>query len=91
MVDAILRGPVRWVCPGEPNAVDEPTFGRALREMRQRAGLSQRELAERIGTTQSAVARMENGATQPKFCTLEKLAEALRQDLYVYVKGTEQA
>lgn len=41
------------------------------------AGLSQREFAERIGTTQSAVARMEKGEAEPKFCTLEKLAEAL--------------
>jgi transcriptional regulator with XRE-family HTH domain len=62
-------------------------FGRP----RPRAGLSQQELAELIGTTQSAVARMEMGAAQPKFSTLEKLAEALKRDLYVYVKGVEQA
>jgi transcriptional regulator with XRE-family HTH domain len=67
--------------------VDEPTFGRALREMRQSAGLSQRELAERIGTTQSAVARMEKGTAHPKFCTLEKLAEALQRDFCIYVSG----
>lgn len=90
MVDGMLPGPVRWVCPGEPNGVEEATFGRALREMRQSAGLSQRELAERLGTTQSAVARMENGATQPKLRTIEKLAEALKRDLYLHVRG-EQA
>jgi transcriptional regulator with XRE-family HTH domain len=55
--------------------------------MRLRAGLSQRELAERIGSTQSAVARMERGDAEPRFCTLEKLAEALSQDLLVYVKA----
>jgi transcriptional regulator with XRE-family HTH domain len=71
-------------------AVDEPTFGRALREMRQSAGLSQRELAERMGTTQSAVARMEKGIAQPKFCTLEKLAEALQRDFCIFVIGVER-
>jgi predicted transcriptional regulator len=39
----------------------------------------------------AAVARMEKGAAQPKFSTLEKLAKALKRDLYVYVKGVEQA
>ncbi len=91
MVDAAVGPRVRWLCLGEPMAVDEPTFGRALREMRQSAGLSQRELAERIGTTQSAVARMEKGIAQPKFCTLEKLAYALQRDFCIYVMGVERA
>jgi len=91
MAEGSLPGRVRWVCPGEPNAVDESNFGRALREMRQSAGLSQRELAEQIGTTQSAVARMERGTAEPKFCTLAKLAEALKRDFYVCVKGVKEA
>jgi transcriptional regulator with XRE-family HTH domain len=58
--------------------------------MRLRAGLSQRELAERIGSTQSAIARMEKGETEPKFCTLEKLAEALSRDLLIHVRAVER-
>lgn len=38
-----------------------------VREARRRAGLSQRELAERAGTTQSAIARLESGRTSPSF------------------------
>lgn len=38
-----------------------------VREARRRAGLTQRELAERAGTTQSAVARLESGRTSPSF------------------------
>jgi transcriptional regulator with XRE-family HTH domain len=69
--------------------IDESSFGFVLRELRQRAGLSQRELAERIGSTQSAVARMEKGEAEPKLCTLRKLADALNQDLHVHVRATE--
>lgn len=90
MVDGVPAGRLRWVCPGEPNAIDESNFGHALRRMRLYAGLSQRELAERIGSTQSAIARMEKGEAEPKFRTLEKLAEALSQDFLVYVRAVEQ-
>jgi predicted transcriptional regulator len=80
---------VRWTCLGETNAIEGASFGRVLRELRQRAGLSQRELAEMIGTTQSAIARMEAGVAAPKFCTLEKLAEALNRDFHVHVRAVE--
>jgi transcriptional regulator with XRE-family HTH domain len=38
-----------------------------VREARRRADLTQRELAERAGTTQSAIARLESGRTSPSF------------------------
>ena len=47
-----------------------------LREARQRAGLTQRTLAERAGTAQSVVARIENGQTSPSTNTLLRLLEA---------------
>lgn len=40
-------------------------------------GLSQRELAELCGTTQSAIARFESAARPPKLDTLIRIAEAL--------------
>ncbi|MBK1665390.1 transcriptional regulator [Rhodospirillum rubrum] len=43
---------------------------------RARAGLSQAELAERMGTTQSAIARLEGGRHWPSRRTLERLAAA---------------
>ena len=49
------------------------------------AGLTQTELAERMGTTQSAIARMEAGGTRPTLETLEKLARAVGSDLIVGV------
>ncbi len=43
------------------------------------AGVTQAEIAERIGTTQSAVARLESGRGKhsPSIATLEKYAHAL--------------
>ena len=43
---------------------------------RLRAGLSQAELAERMGTSQSAIARLESGQTLPSTKTLLRFAEA---------------
>lgn len=49
---------------------------RALIEARTRAGLTQSELAERMETTQSVVARLESGRVLPSTRTLEKIARA---------------
>jgi ribosome-binding protein aMBF1 (putative translation factor) len=46
-------------------------------------GLSQRELAELTGTTQSAIARLERGGRPPRIDTLLRIAEALDCELLV--------
>jgi ribosome-binding protein aMBF1 (putative translation factor) len=43
---------------------------------RAKAGLSQAELAERMATSQSAIARLESGRVRPSVRTLERLAAA---------------
>jgi len=53
--------------------------------LRSEAGLTQAELAGRMGTTQSAIARMEGGGARPTLETLEKLAGAVGQELVVGV------
>lgn len=50
---------------------------------RQELSLSQRELAELCGTTQSAIARFESGTRPPKLDTLIGMAEALDCELDV--------
>jgi ribosome-binding protein aMBF1 (putative translation factor) len=47
-----------------------------LLRARRRAGLSQAELAARMGTSQSAIARLESGRTLPSAKTLLRFAEA---------------
>ena len=60
-------------------------FRDLVHRLRIEAGLTQAELGGRIGTTQSAIARMEGGGTRPTLETLEKLAEAIGQELVVGV------
>jgi transcriptional regulator with XRE-family HTH domain len=47
-----------------------------IRRARKRAGLTQAELADRAGTTQSAVARWESGRVSPRMETFERLTRA---------------
>ena len=49
---------------------------RAVIEARTGAGFTQAELAERMETTQSVVARLESGRVRPSTRTLEKIARA---------------
>ena len=50
---------------------------------RKELGLSQAELAELTGTTQSAIARLESGGRPPRIDTLLRIAEALDCELIV--------
>lgn len=50
---------------------------------RLRAGLSQAELATRMGTSQSAIARLESGQTLPSTKTLLRFAQATKSKVEV--------
>ena len=52
-------------------------LGRRVRDLRETQGISQRELADRMGTTQSVIARLEGGGSRPSLSTLERVAEAV--------------
>lgn len=54
----------------------EFSVARAMIAARAQANLTQAELARRMGTTQSAIARMEGGRFKPSHSTLEKYARA---------------
>lgn len=55
---------------------EEFSLASALIEARSRAGLTQEELAERMETSQSAIARMESGRAVPSGTTLKRFARA---------------
>lgn len=66
---------------GKANA--DYTLIEALINARTTANLTQKELAERLGTTQSAVARMEGGRVSPSIATIQRYAEATGTRLIV--------
>jgi transcriptional regulator with XRE-family HTH domain len=59
--------------------VEEFAFLDEVLNARLKSGLTQAEVAERIGTTQSAIARLESAASKhsPSIATLQKYAHAL--------------
>jgi transcriptional regulator with XRE-family HTH domain len=59
------------------NTLDgEFALARAVIAARNRVGLTQTELARKMGTTQPVVARLEGGRVRPSMRTLERLASA---------------
>jgi transcriptional regulator with XRE-family HTH domain len=75
---------------GEPSAetragVEQDfALGRLIYDLRTEAGLSQRELAERMGTTQSVISRLEEGGgAKNRLDTLARVATALNRHLVV--------
>ena len=59
-------------------------LGQLIYDLRTGAGLSQRELAERMGTTQSVISRLEEGGgAKNRIDTLALVAEALGRHLIV--------
>ena len=57
--------------------IPKSDIARAIRAARKRAGLKQKELAERIGTTPQAVGQYERGLRTPSCARLEIIAEVL--------------
>ncbi len=55
---------------------NEYAIARELIAARTRAGLSQAQVAERMGTSQSTIARLESGRTLPSLRTLDRYARA---------------
>ncbi len=51
--------------------------GALLRQAREKAGLTQEQVAERLATKKSAISRIENSAGSIRFSTLERYARAI--------------
>lgn len=59
---------------------------RALARARRAMGLSQTELAERSGTAQAVISRIERGAVSPSLDTLSKIAKGLGMRPIVFLE-----
>ena len=63
---------------------------RQLVEARQEGGLSQTEIAARMGTSQSAVARLERGDFDVRLSTLERYAAAVGRTVDWHVRPNQE-
>jgi ribosome-binding protein aMBF1 (putative translation factor) len=63
----------------------QPEFAliKAIIEARKEKGLTQKRLAEKIGTKQSVISRLEIGRANPSFNFLKRLAQALNTRLEI--------
>ncbi len=55
-----------------------------LQDLRKRVGLTQAELAERVGISQSLVARIEKGRVNPSVVTLRRILSVIEQQKKSY-------
>jgi ribosome-binding protein aMBF1 (putative translation factor) len=62
--------------------------GERIHAAREAAGLSQRELARRMGTSQAAIDRLESGGVGATLTTLQRVATALGLEVNVELKPT---
>jgi transcriptional regulator with XRE-family HTH domain len=69
----------------------EFALARAVIGARVHAGLTQEQLAQRMETTQSVIARLESGRTRPSTQTLERLAVATGTRLKISFEPTGAA
>ena len=63
------------------------TFGDRLREQRERAGLSQREVAEKLGFSQAAYSQYETMSKAPNVYTAQKLADMFGVSVEYLIRG----
>jgi len=66
---------------------DEYAIARELIAARARAGMSQGEVAQRMGTTQSVVARLESGKRPPSMRTVQRFAQAVGGHVVLRIEG----
>lgn len=77
--DKMLSGEIDIL---EQARMEELALARELVRARNRAGMTQREVAERMGTVQPAIARLERGH-KPSLKTLERYARATGSKLKI--------
>ena len=66
---------------------NEFTMAHELIAARSRAGLTQGEVAERMGTAQSVVARLESGRRVPSMRTVQRYAQAVGARAVVHLES----
>jgi DNA-binding XRE family transcriptional regulator len=64
------------------NNADRQALGRALRELRRQAGITQKEMTEREGLDETYISRVEHGRIDVKWTTLLRFLRVIGADLH---------
>lgn len=67
--------------------MDQIKTGALIRTLRQKEGLTQQALADRLGVSDKAISKWERGCGAPELTLLPRLAEALHTDVDTLLKG----
>ena len=65
------------------------TTGQRIKAARKKAGLTQKELGERMGQSFQSIAQWENDLRNPKLETLQRIANALEVSIYELIDGDD--
>lgn len=68
---------------------EQQIFARRLKELRDKRGWNQSDLASEAGLTPSAISQFESGEREPRFSSIVKLAHALEASP-AYLAGLEE-
>ena len=66
-------------------------FGRAVRRRREKAGVSQEELAHRAGVTRNHISLLERGLRNPTLNVVAMIASGLRTSLLALIRDLESS
>ncbi len=81
--------PVPTPAPSNGNGHSQLQVAQAIRALRQRGGLSQRQLALRMNVPRTYVSKIENEKATPTLSSLERLARALEVTVPDLLMGAE--
>jgi transcriptional regulator with XRE-family HTH domain len=73
-----------------PATEDTRRLGEYVRRSREQTGVTQYQLAERLGCKQPAISRLESGGVSPNLSTLHRIAEALGLQLEIQMVPRDQ-
>lgn len=86
------RYSVRRMRVSDPTSSSTATrVGERLRALRLEAGLTQAQLAVRLGTTQSAIARLEGGLRRTSLQSIDKVVAALGCETALLIRRKQDA
>ncbi len=93
-----LNEPQSFTCTGTEIVFELPKplperldLGGRIKAMRKKQGLSQKDLAEKIGVTPSSISQVEKNLIYPSIPALFRLAESLAVDVGYFFEGTQAA